>query len=366
MKMNRHILLVAGGSGGHIFPAIALHFELRKRGWKTSFITDSRGFSFVKNTKDLAIFQIKSASPSGKLSQKLKGLLSLSVGLIQAIALLRRLKPSLIIGFGGYATIPSILGAALLGYPSLVHEQNAVLGRANRLLARLVLKVATSFTETFGVSPSRQQKLTFTGNPVRGEFFLLADHEPASPPSILVMGGSQGAEIFSDVVPQAIMNLPNELRKNLFIYQQCREKDLDRVREAYTNVGIKSEITTFFGTVPRLMARASLVISRAGASTLSELSAVGRAAILVPYPHASDDHQMANALDFIRLGGGWIIQEKDFCAEALTSQLCNCFSSNSTLAEAGKKARQIGCPDATQRLADLAVSIACSSPRQSI
>jgi len=358
MTVRGLILLAAGGSGGHVFPARALCAAMRDRGWDVGFITDERGLTFAESDETLKVHQIKAASLGGGACGKLKGLALLGVGLLQACALLRRLRPDAVVGFGGYPSVPTMVAATLCGFPTLIHEQNAVLGRANRLVAPRVDRIATVYEEVAGVKPEDRTKIVLTGNPARAEMAEAATRNPAATPTILVLGGSQGARILSDVVPAAVASLPESLRKNLTINQQCRPEDIERVRTVYDESGMTPRLETFFDDIPQLMADAHLVISRAGASTIAELTVAGRPAILVPYAHAMDDHQTANARNIAEKGGAWMIPQADFTADALADRLAVCLSSPSLLAEAGRKAAACGYPDAADRLADAVEELA--------
>ncbi len=356
------ILLTAGGTGGHVFPAEALATELSKRGHKLAFVTDRRGAAYGGSLGALDTYRISGGGIAGKSPVKrLKSMGSLVAGYFQARSLIRRLKPAAVIGFGGYASVPAVLAASHMGVPSAVHEQNAVLGRANRLLAGGAARIATSFGETGKVAAAWQQKVRHVGNPVRGP--ILAVREQAYPPAdgsvtILVTGGSQGAKAFSDLLPQALIRLPEELQRRITVHQQCKAEDIERVTILYKEHGIAADLQSFFNDVPARLAAAHLVICRSGASTVAELAVAGRPAVLIPYPHAIDDHQTANARAFARHGAGWVMPQDTLTSDSLAAKLGALLTSPADLADAAGKARAEGIPEAAERLADLMADLA--------
>jgi UDP-N-acetylglucosamine--N-acetylmuramyl-(pentapeptide) pyrophosphoryl-undecaprenol N-acetylglucosamine transferase len=284
---------------------------------------------------------------------------------IAALAKLKRLKPSVVVGFGGYPSLPVMMAASLARIPTAVHEQNAVVGRVNRLILPRVQKIAASFPFA-RFAPAETSRVVFTGNPVRAEAAALKNAGyvspgPADPVRILIFGGSQGAKALSEIVPAALAKLPDQLRNRLVVTQQCRAEDVDAVEAAYRAAGIRAEVGRFFSDLPRRMAEAHLVIARSGASTLAELTVVGRPAILVPYPHAMDDHQAANAAVLERAGAAWVIRQDMLEAGSLARQLEEIFARPEHLAARAAAARQLGHPDAAMRLADLAESLGARS-----
>jgi len=357
---SARIVIAAGGTGGHVFPARALAQTLRQRGLTPAFVTDRRGIGFGDELVDVARYTLSAGGVSGRgLFGAVRGLIDLLVGLIQARRLLKRLAPSLAVGFGGYASLPPLVAASSLGVPVLIHESNAVLGRANRMLAGRASVIATAFEPTAKLARRHQGKLRRIGNPVRAQV-IAARAEPYAAPGLegplqlLVFGGSQGAGVFARVVPAALSALAPAMRSGVKVVQQCRGDDLAAVRAAYLAAGIDAELAEFFGDMPARLARAQLVIARAGASTVAELTTVGRPAILVPFPYAIDDHQAANAQALARNGAAWTMREPDFTAEALAATIEQFLTTPSLLAVAAAKARAMGAPDATERLADLA------------
>lgn len=366
MTADRRMLIVlaAGGTGGHMFPAEALARELAIRNCGVALITDRRGGGYGAALADVETHQVRAGQVTGRgLWARLMGLAQLALGTIEARKVLRRLRPAAAVGFGGYASVPAMLAATGARIPTLLHEQNAVLGRANRLLAPRVDCIATSFEEVSAIRPQDRAKVVRTGNPVRAEIAALsASHTTApetdGPLRILVLGGSQGATVFGRVVPEAVAALHDDLRGRLEISQQCRAEDLEAVERAYADLGIGVELSAFFNDVAGRLARAHLVICRAGASTVAEITAAGRSAILVPYPRATDDHQTANARAVEDAGGGWVMPESEFTGAALSARIESLLRRPAEITEAGAKAGTVGIPDAAARLAELVVAVA--------
>lgn len=356
MTGPHRFVLAAGGTGGHVFPAQALSGELSRRGHAIDLVTDRRGDSYADGFPGATVHGIRAGRLSGGPVSALKGLASLGVGTLQARRLLRRLRPDAAIGFGGYPSIPTMLAARWTGVPSMLHEQNAVLGRANKLLAGKVQRIATAFENVSGVTAD-SASVARTGNPVRDDIIALRDQpyrapEPDGALRILIMGGSQGARILSDVVPAALTSIDPALRSRLEISQQCRPEDLDRVTETYRAADMTPDLRSFFDDVPDRLRAAHLVISRAGASTVTELCVAGRPAVLVPYAAATDDHQTANARAIADAGGAWLMAERDFTAETLANRIASLLTDPAPLAGMAAAAHHLGTPDAASRLAD--------------
>lgn len=353
------VLLAAGGTGGHVFPAEALAQTLIERGWRLGLVTDRRGHAYGGTLGSLETFRIAAGGIAGRgMLSKVRAVAELGLGVIQARAILKRERPAAVVGFGGYASVPTMVAATLLGIPTAIHEQNAVLGRANRLLAGRVNRIATSYGAVEHLDPAWQAKVAQTGMPVRAAIAALRDTPyPAlaegQPIRLLVLGGSQGARVLSEVIPAALAALPEGLRARLSVAQQCRPEDLDMVRAAYARTGIDATLDSFFADVPERMSAAHLVIARSGASTVAELTALGRPAILVPYPHAIDDHQTANARAVDEAGGAWLMPQPAFTSDALAGRLESLFTQPGTLARAAGCARAASRPDAAALLADL-------------
>jgi UDP-N-acetylglucosamine--N-acetylmuramyl-(pentapeptide) pyrophosphoryl-undecaprenol N-acetylglucosamine transferase len=356
------IVLAAGGTGGHVFPARALAEALRGRGWRVALVTDRRGAGFGEDL-DVEVHRISAASPGGGAGRALAGIIRLGAGLFQARRLLRRLAPQGVAGFGGYPSVPAVWAAASAGLPTLIHEQNAAMGRANRLLAPRVRAIALSFADTLRIRPCDRAKCVLTGNPVRAAVAAVGARpypalEPDGTLRLLVTGGSQGARILSRVVPEAVAALDAPLRRRLAIVQQCRPEDLDAVRARYDAIGATAELASFFDDMPARLTAAHLVIGRAGASTVAELGAAGRPAVLVPYARAVDDHQSANAAAAEAAGAAWALAEPAFTPQALADRLRSLIEHPAMLTETAVRARAFGRADAAERLADAVATIA--------
>jgi UDP-N-acetylglucosamine--N-acetylmuramyl-(pentapeptide) pyrophosphoryl-undecaprenol N-acetylglucosamine transferase len=360
-------VIVAGGTGGHFFPAEALASEFSARGRRIVLLCDARSAGlrsavFAGHER----FVIAGAGIAGR--GVLRGALAVAAlarGVMQARGILARLDPAAVVAFGGYPSVAPVLAARLLGgsarggrAPVILHEQNAVLGRANRFLARHATALALSFAATERVPEVAATVLT--GNPVRPAVAALAALEyvpPTDAVRLLVLGGSLGARVFSDVVSDAVALLPAALLARLSIVQQCRAEDLDRVRAAYARCGVPAELAAFFPDVADKLAAAHLVISRAGASSVAELAVAGRPAILVPLPGAIDDHQSANARALVAARGASAIAQRDFSPAVLAEQLVLLLDAPDMLAHAARAARGVARADATARLADLVESL---------
>lgn len=353
------VVLAAGGTGGHVFPAQALGTELTARGLKVALVTDDRGGVHGEHPGVSEIHTIRAGGLAGKgFGARIRSAMALTFGLLQARSILRRIRPAAVVGFGGYASVPTMLAAGFGGFRGAIHEQNAILGRANRLLASRVMRIATSFENTRGLPAGGEGKVVRTGMPVRAAFAEMRDRVyPAldgdGPIHLVVLGGSQGAQVFSQVVPAAIASLPEALRGRLRITQQCRPEDLDRARAAYAEIGIAADLSSFFDDVPERIASAHLLIARSGASTVAEVLTVGRPAILVPYPYAVDDHQAFNAHAVADAGAGWLMPQESFTAESLAERMQSLFGMPKTLETAATAARSVGRADAAVRLADM-------------
>jgi UDP-N-acetylglucosamine--N-acetylmuramyl-(pentapeptide) pyrophosphoryl-undecaprenol N-acetylglucosamine transferase len=357
-------VLATGGTGGHLFPAEALATELIERGRRVHLLTDSRADAFGGNVPGAEIHRVRAGRFGRGPVRAAYGLAELAAGAVQARRLLRRLapQPQAVIGFGGYPSVPTMLAAASLGLPTLIHEQNAVLGRANRLLAPRVRRIATGFPETAGMRPADHARAVHTGNPVRPAILAIGERiyvPPATgaPVELLILGGSQGAHILSEMMPSALAGLPAGLRAALRVSHQARPEDVALVGAAYAENGIAAEIQTFFADVPQRLARAHLAVCRAGASTIAELAAIGRPALLIPYPHAADDHQTANARAFTAAGGGWVVAQADLRADTLAVRLATLLGDGPALTLAAQHARAFGRCDAARRLAQLALAL---------
>ena len=364
MKDALSVMLAAGGTGGHLFPAFALAEELQRRGVAVDLMTDMRGDRYGSGFPARNVYKVPAATLAGRSPlAAARTAWSLANGTRAAYAILRKVKPSAIIGFGGYPTFPPLVAARLLGVPSAIHEQNAVLGRANKMLARRVNAIATSFERTKYLDGGFGKPVCMTGNPVRHSVIeaasaLFQSPEPQGEFRILVFGGSQGARFFSDIVPAALAALNAAMRARLRVVQQVRDEDLGRVRQSYAESRIKAEAGTFFKDLPARMAASHLIIGRAGASTVAELTVIGRPALLVPLPHALDNDQLNNALRLAESGGGWCIEQKNLGAQRLTAEIDNLMAEPQKLAAAAEAAKRSGRPDAVVRLADFVLDLA--------
>ena len=351
------IVIAAGGTGGHFFPAEALASELLTRCRRVALITDARSGGLQSPVfTGLERFVIKGAGIAGRGAWRAgNAAVALAAGVLQARRILVRINAAVVVGFGGYPSVAPVLAARLMRRPPAVilHEQNAVLGRANRFLARQADRLALSFTATTRVP---DVPTAVTGNPVRPAVAALAETQ-YGPPSdairLLILGGSLGARVFSDVVPGALATLPEHLLDRIRVAQQCRPEDLDRVRATYDLAGVDATLSPFFPDLAERLASAHLVIARAGASTVAELAIAGRPAILVPLPGAIDDHQTANARALVEARGASMIAQRDLTPAALRDRLMRLLSEPDLLNQAALAARTAARPQAAARLADL-------------
>ena len=358
---SRHYVLSAGGTGGHMLPAFALAHELNRRGHHVALITDARGAE-IPGKPDFLTAHVLPAGRFGKNPISwLKGGKAVLAGRRMAKELFAAFQPSAVVGFGGYPSLPAILASTSAGIPTVVHEQNAVLGRVNRLLAGRVDAIATAYDEVQRLKPKYAGKVHPVGNPVRAEVLALREEPfPAFEEDgllrVLVTGGSQGARVLSEVVPDGLAMLPPALRQRLQVTQQCRPEDLEAVRERYRTHEIPAELATYFENMAARLTDSHLFIGRAGASTIAELTAVGRPAILIPLPIATDDHQAANAREMSKAGGARMIRQERFQAKELSKQILALAENPEGLAKAAHAAWNCGRPDAVEDLADLVES----------
>jgi UDP-N-acetylglucosamine--N-acetylmuramyl-(pentapeptide) pyrophosphoryl-undecaprenol N-acetylglucosamine transferase len=350
------IALAAGGTGGHVFPAEALARELMGRGLRVALLTDKRGTAFSDDL-GVPVHRIRSGTFSRNLFGNTKSLVDLALGYIQANRLLSKLKPAAVVGFGGYPSVPPLYAAARMSIPIILHEQNAVLGRANRDSMKKARLVALSFPHTSGLKPGTGARIIHTGNPVRPAFAAMraTPYTPITDDSavrLLILGGSLGAKVFSQVVPKAIALLPEHLRSRLMVAQQCRDDDHETTQAAYAGAGIEAELSPFFHDIPERMAGAHLVIGRSGGGAIAELTAIGRPSILVPFPHARAGEQVANAEALAEAGGAWLIPEQAFTPESLAVRLEALLTLPSSLIKAAAAARAWGTVTAADNLAN--------------
>ncbi len=354
--MSGAIVLAAGGTGGHLFPAESLARELKARGFRVELISDERVAPFAATFPADAIHRIVSGTVTGAgLLGKAKGVLSLGRGLLQSRGLIARIRPAAVVGFGGYPSVPPVLAASLMRLPTVLHEQNAVMGRANRFLSARVSRVASGFPIAGAIhvgNPVRQAVIEAAATPYPGI-------EAGGPLSLLVFGGSQGARVMGEIVPPAIALLSADHRARLRVVQQVRQEDMAAVQAEYARLGVAAECNPFFRDLPARLAASHLVVARSGASTVAELGVIGRPSILVPLPGALDQDQAANARILADAGGALIMrQPNEFTPEALAARLASFLDAPARLAEMAVAARAIGIPDAASRLADLVLEIA--------
>ena len=358
--LKRPIVLAAGGTGGHMFPAAALARELLSRGERPVLITDARGGGFGPDLAgQVPTYRIPAAGfAGGDMLSKANSLTRLAFGYVRARFLLRHLRPAAVVGFGGYAALPTTLAATHTRRYLVLHEQNAILGRANRMLAGKAAALALSFPEVAGLDTAARAKARLTGNPVRSTFVAVgrkpyAVADATGPLRLLVTGGSQGARVFNDLIPDAVQLLPEALRARLSVSQQVRGTDLAAVESRYAGSGVRVELRSFFDDLPERLQGVHLVVARAGASTVTELAAAGRPAILVPYPFAADDHQSANAHALASAGGAWVMPQNDLTPESLAAQMQTLFEDPAHLGHAAHAAQACAVTDSAARLAAL-------------
>ena len=361
IRAGRHFVLAAGGTGGHMIPAFALATELERRGHHVALITDERGAAIPGKPHFLATHVI----PVGRFGKNplgwFRGLSAVMEGRRMARRLFESFQPSAVVGFGGYPSFPALSAATGADIPTVIHEQNAVLGRVNRLLAGRVDAIATAYDQVDRLKPGHAVKTYLVGNPVRAEVLALRDEDYPELPEdgllrVLVTGGSQGARVMSEVVPDGLAMLPTAVRLRLQVTQQCRAEDLEAVRNRYASHGIPAELGTYFEDMAARLSDAHLFIGRAGASTIAELTAVGRPAILVPLPIATDDHQAANTRQIAKAGGARMIRQERFTGKELAKQIMALADDAEGLRNAAHAAWNCGAPDAARDLADLVES----------
>ncbi|MBO0662787.1 undecaprenyldiphospho-muramoylpentapeptide beta-N-acetylglucosaminyltransferase [Jiella sp. MQZ9-1] len=356
------ILLAAGGTGGHLFPAEALAHELIARGFTVELVTDDRAGRFADRFPVGAVHHVRSATFGAKNPLAMaKTLWTLWRGFREAAALVRRLRPAVVVGFGGYPTVPPLMAATRAGRPTIIHEQNAVMGRANRFLASRVDRIAAGIPQD-DVAPAFAGKIAVTGNPVRPAVLEAAKTPYRAPGAgevfnLVVFGGSQGASFFSEALPKAIDALPAAIRRRLQVTQQTRREDEATVRAFYAERGVAADVSPFFTDMAARIGAAHLVVSRSGASTVSEIAVIGRPAILVPYPYALDHDQAANAAKLAAEGGAIVCAQKDLSPERLAGFI-EAIAGDPSRAEAmATAAKATGVPNAAALLADLVASM---------
>jgi len=360
---NIRIVLTAGGTGGHVFPAEALAKELSAKEAEICFITDRRGNSFSDRFPDIKEYRIFAGAYAGKpLLKKLFALFLMAVGLFQSLFILRKIKPAAVVGFGGYAAFPASFAAGLLKIPLILHEQNSVLGGANRVLAKRASLIATTFPAVERIPAGIAS--AYTGVPVRPQILALRNKPYQAPTDqfdLLIFGGSQGASIFSRVIPEALKALPDNLKKRLNVTQQCRAADLPEVQKAYENSGLNVELNSFFSDIADRFEKTHLVICRAGASSLAELCIAGRPSLIVPILRSPDVHQLKNARFIAKNNGAFLCEEPDFTPDWLTAKITELMNNPHLLEQTAQCARKLGKPDAVALFADAVLNTAKAS-----
>lgn len=359
---SKLILLSSGGTGGHMTPAQALGHDLLSRGFRVEVITDKRGMNYASMFEGMKMHVIKAGTLGSGVLGKVKGMANLGIGIAQANGLIGKLKPSVVVGFGGYPSFPGVYAAQKLKIPTVLHEQNAIIGKANAMLAPKADRIALSLPVMRGLDETDKVRAVITGNPVRPEIAALYTEpypnvKEDGPLKVFVTGGSLGATVFSEIVPQTLVKLSGANRKRLKIVQQCREADLENVRKIYEEHNIDAELATFFDDVPQKLRDCHLVICRSGASTVAEVTTAGRPAIFVPYPHHKDQQQKMNADAVADVGGAWMMTESGFTEDALLARIENFLQNPQALFKAAEKARTCGKPDAARKLGNLVTAI---------
>lgn len=357
------IVLSAGGTGGHVTPAAALARDLRSRGYRVALVTDVRGKKYENMFEGVDIHVIKAGTLGAGIFGKVKGMVNLGLGMMQARKLIDKLKPAVVVGFGGYPSYPAVHAAQKARIPTVIHQSDAVLGKANAMLAPKADRIALSFSHVEGLDDADRVRAVVTGNPVREDIAALYNKpypvlDVDGMFSVFVTGGSLGAAVFADVVPEALSKLPADYRARLNVVQQCREENLAAVDNAYKDAGIKARTAAFFDDIPQLLEKSHLYIGRSGASTVAEVTAAGRPAIFVPYPYHKDNQQRINAEAVADHGGAWVMPQEGFTADALLARIETFMQNPESLFRAAEQARECGRPDAARRLGNLVTALA--------
>jgi len=365
----KQILISAGGTGGHMFPAEALARDLIDRGYRVALATDVRGKKYEPFADGIPVYVLKSSALKGGVFSKVKTALCLGLGVLQARKLIDKLKPAVVVGFGGYPSFPALHVAQKKNIPTIIHEANAVLGRANVMLAPKADRIAVAWPNISGLDESDSVRTIITGNPVRPDIAALYNKpypvlEQDGTLRIFVMGGSLGASVFGEVLPKMVDNLSAAHKARLKIIQQCRTENIDEVKKAYKEAGVEAELKTFFDDVPEQLEKCHLFIGRSGASTVSEVATAGRPAIFVPYPHHKDQQQKRNADAIFDVGGAWVMTQDGFTVEALLARIETFLQSPESLFNAAENARTCGKPDAARKLGNVVTALASGWDKQ--
>ena len=367
MTQKPHVIIAGGGTGGHMFPALAVAQKMAQAGVDVTFATDVRGASYHKGDLPYQVAVIPSDHFVGGMAKKASSLFSNIKGFLKAFKLVYSTKPNVVVGFGGYASFPALLSAIILRIPTIVFQADACFGRTNRILAPYVTKIATSYPNVKFIKPEWQSKVELVGAPVREEVAALYDQsypkfEEGQKLHILVIGGSQGAHVFGQVLPEAIKYLPIELQQRIIISQQCRPENIKAVRASYKMTEASVELSHFFDDMGMRYRDAQLVIARSGASSVAEIACAGRPAIFVPYPHAMDDHQTLNAIAAFDAGGAWVIPQSLFLPEKVVELLQDFFENPWKLNDAAVNMHKLARPDGAENLIRLTQSLMAVSP----
>ncbi|GAA0647524.1 undecaprenyldiphospho-muramoylpentapeptide beta-N-acetylglucosaminyltransferase [Brevundimonas lenta] len=360
--MSKVCVVAAGGTGGHMFPAEALARELAARGWRIVLATDHRGEQYAHAFPAEERIALDAATGKGPIGMARAGV-AITKGVLQARKALKRLDAAVVVGFGGYPSAPALLAALSQKRPTLLHEQNAVLGRTNRWLSPYVGAVAASFPNLQRVPQGVGARVSLIGNPVRADIRALYERPFVAPKGkgaiqVLVTGGSQGARILSETAPRALAALPEAIRGRLKVQQQSRPETLEAARQIYLEAGIDAEVAPFFRDMAQRLSEAHLVIGRAGASTCSELAVAGLPSVLIPLKIATDDHQRFNADSLVQPGGAVMILEDDVTVDGMTAAIQPILSDPARLSAMSAAARSAALPDATAALADMVEAVA--------
>ncbi len=359
----KQILISAGGTGGHMYPAEALARDLIGRGYRVTLATDVRGKKYEPFADGVPVHVLKSGAVKSGIISKIKTVLSLAIGYFQARKLIDRIKPAVVIGFGGYPSFPAVYAAQKKNIPTIIHEQNAILGKANAYLAPKADRIALSWNNVESIDESDAVRSIVTGNPVRPDISSLYNKpypslEQDGVLKILVLGGSQGASVFGDVLPKMVEKLSSAHKARLEIVQQCIEDDIEEVKRAYEEQGVKAEVATFFKDVSKRLENCHLVIARSGAGTVCEVTTAGRPAIFVPYPWHKDQQQKKNADAVFDAGGAWVMTQDGFTVDALLARIETFLQNPETLFNAAENSRSCGKPDAARKLGNLVTALA--------
>lgn len=358
MTQAKMILLCAGGTGGHMFPADALARELIARGHNVVLATDGRGKRFEPFAGGIKLYVLSSGAMIGGIKGKLSSLIALAKGFRESQALLKELRPDIVVGFGGYPSFPPVMMAQIMKMPTVIHESNAVLGLANVVLAPMAKKIATPTANMNRLRAADRAKIAVTGNPVRPDIAAVGQGDypkfiNGNGLRIFITGGSQGAQVLTEVLPRALAHLPEGDRRRIEVVQQCAEGDIPRLQSAYGKAGIRAELQPFFRDMADRLRAAHLFIGRSGASTVAEIAVAGRPALFVPYPHHKDQQQLKNTQDMVKAGAAWVIEQKAFTPQSVLAQMAVFLQNPDILKQAADNAKGCGHAHAARELADV-------------